>query len=343
VADDITLPGTAAVVATDDIGSGRQVQLVKPVYGADGSATMVSAASPLPTALPPLVVTGSGTSISTVIAQTDVSAYTSLVLSVTGTFSATWVLEESTDGSTWITKQLAYTSGSTANAYGASFSTTTSTNFSTVGGAYGPVALKYIRLRITAYTSGTLSVVITATSAPPPVQAVYIGGIAAGSGTFSVGANSGSSANDNASALQWALNGALGYGFNGTGLDRHRLPRIFKSVTTQASGDTAVWTPASGKRWQLLRFQLFATADAAQTTGGVITVTLRDVTTSTGLAIPVYVPTTGGTALGGWSSGWIDVGPYGYRAAAINTALNVNLSAALTAGAIGVVACGTEE
>lgn len=37
MADDITLPGTAAVVATDDVGGGRQVQLMKVVDGRDGA------------------------------------------------------------------------------------------------------------------------------------------------------------------------------------------------------------------------------------------------------------------------------------------------------------------
>lgn len=38
MADDVTLPGTGAVVATDDIGGGRQAQLMKLLDGTDGSA-----------------------------------------------------------------------------------------------------------------------------------------------------------------------------------------------------------------------------------------------------------------------------------------------------------------
>lgn len=47
MADDVTLPGTGAVIATDDVG-GRQFQVIKPAFGADGSATLVSPAAPLP-------------------------------------------------------------------------------------------------------------------------------------------------------------------------------------------------------------------------------------------------------------------------------------------------------
>lgn len=47
MADNITLPGTAAVVATDDVGSAHH-QYVKIEFGADGTATKVDASNPLP-------------------------------------------------------------------------------------------------------------------------------------------------------------------------------------------------------------------------------------------------------------------------------------------------------
>lgn len=47
MADNVTLPGTGAVVATDDVG-GFQFQRVKVAHGADGSATDVSTTSPMP-------------------------------------------------------------------------------------------------------------------------------------------------------------------------------------------------------------------------------------------------------------------------------------------------------
>lgn len=48
MADNVTLPATGEVVATDDIG-GRQFQLVKMVHGADGIAHLTSDGNPLPT------------------------------------------------------------------------------------------------------------------------------------------------------------------------------------------------------------------------------------------------------------------------------------------------------
>jgi len=48
VADDVTLPGDGAVVATDEVG-GRHFQIAKLAFGADGSATPVSSANPIPT------------------------------------------------------------------------------------------------------------------------------------------------------------------------------------------------------------------------------------------------------------------------------------------------------
>lgn len=47
MADNVTAPGTGTVFASDDIG-GVHYQRVKPVVGADGSATDVSSANPLP-------------------------------------------------------------------------------------------------------------------------------------------------------------------------------------------------------------------------------------------------------------------------------------------------------
>jgi len=51
MADNVTLPGTGAVVATDEVNDGaglRQFQVIKPAYGADGSATLVSTSNGLP-------------------------------------------------------------------------------------------------------------------------------------------------------------------------------------------------------------------------------------------------------------------------------------------------------
>jgi len=50
MADNVTLPGTGAQIATDDVG-GRQFQLVKLAVGGDGVANQVDAANPIPVVL----------------------------------------------------------------------------------------------------------------------------------------------------------------------------------------------------------------------------------------------------------------------------------------------------
>lgn len=48
MADNITLPGTSAIVATDDVGAGVQVQQVKIDVGANGVTQLAGAATPVP-------------------------------------------------------------------------------------------------------------------------------------------------------------------------------------------------------------------------------------------------------------------------------------------------------
>lgn len=122
-------------------------------------------------------------------------------------------------------------------------------------------------------------------------------------------------------------------------------PTIFKSATATASGNTAVWTPTTGKKFRLWKFMVLVTLDAQVATGPELTVKLQDATTDIGLAFPVFVPTTAVTTNPGvaFSTGWIDLGGEGFLSAVVNNALNVNLSEALTGGLASVIAAGTEE
>lgn len=131
--------------------------------------------------------------------------------------------------------------------------------------------------------------------------------------------------------------------FNGATWDRRRTPSVFKTVTATASGDNAVWTPAAGKKFRLMRYVIYVTADAARAAAGDVEIILRDATTAIGVGFSVYVPGAAGTTfVADASSGWCDLGN-GFLSAAANNVLNVNLSAALTAGEVRVVAIGTEE
>lgn len=132
-------------------------------------------------------------------------------------------------------------------------------------------------------------------------------------------------------------------GWDGAAWQYLRVPNIVKTATATASGDTSVWAPSTGKKFRLMRYQIQVTADAATSGGAVIDILLRDATTATGAAYSVYIPAVGGTAFGNSANSmWIDLGN-GVLSATVNNVLNVNLSAALTAGKVRVVVAGTEE
>lgn len=127
-----------------------------------------------------------------------------------------------------------------------------------------------------------------------------------------------------------------------------RTPNTFKtaSVAATATGNSAVWTPTSGKKFRLMRFQITAQGLAA-TVSAAVTVSFQD--SSTGITIGTYdvdVPAVAGIVSGidDISMGWIDLGN-GFLSAAANNVLNFNISAA-GAGTVGtyrINVCGTEE
>ena len=122
-----------------------------------------------------------------------------------------------------------------------------------------------------------------------------------------------------------------------------RTPAIFKTAQATASGNTAVWTPTSGKKFRLMRFNISIPAQCKQSSGGILTITFQDSSTGINHAYDVFVPGTVDTISGeDFQSGWIDLGN-GFLSAAANNVLNVNLSAALTAGNVRVNTAGTEE
>jgi hypothetical protein len=140
------------------------------------------------------------------------------------------------------------------------------------------------------------------------------------------------------------IGAAIGSGNMGT----LRTPAIFKTAQATASGDNALWTPTAGKKFRLMRFKLQVTANAYIAARGVLTIKLRDGTTDMNLTHDVYL---GQTALAAdtnpqqlpmLETGWIDLGN-GFLSAAANNVLNINLSAALSAGNVRVTCCGTEE
>lgn len=329
MADDLTLPASGAIVATDEVSS-RHYQLVKQAFGADGSAELVAADNGLPVQSGYKELSGSASANNTDLVSADVSGYRWVSVQITGTFSANATFQASNDNVNWIPFQLNVVSTSTFSGL------TSQTNFTT-GIWVGPLTARYVRVRCTSYTSGTISAVVglwANTSVWPAVPITPVGTVSV-TGTTNI---------TDASSLNGAFGVPVlagGFGYNGATWDRARNPNVVKTVAATASGNTALWQPGSGNRWRLQRVKIDLSGDAAIDSGGVLTIELRDGSTAIGVTQSPYVPATGGTALGGWSSGWIDLGN-GIQSSANNQDLNVNLSAALTAGTCRVVACGTQ-
>jgi hypothetical protein len=157
----------------------------------------------------------------------------------------------------------------------------------------------------------------------------------------------------NNAAPLYVADSVYGGAFSGTanaalsGWSKMRAPTVFKTVQATATGNTAIWTPGSGNKFRLMKYQIEATGNLALTAAGVLTVSFQDATTGMPIAHDIYVPATAFTSGQAYNSGWVDLGAFGILSAAANNALNVNLSFALTgaggAGNIRVNVCGTEE
>lgn len=170
-------------------------------------------------------------------------------------------------------------------------------------------------------------------------QNLLFGASAGGDGTLVGGAFA--SANS-AYGIAVIMNAVTDGGQNNNN-SRIRTPNKFNTAQATASGNTAVWTPTSGKKFRLMRFLLDVTNNASQAAGGVITFAFQDGTSALNIAFDVFVPTAAvTTVLGGYTSGWCDLGN-GFLSAAANNVLNINLSATLATGNVRVTVAGCEE
>ena len=228
----------------------------------------------------------------------------------------------------------------------------------TANGFYAfPIAFRYLRVRTTAWTSGTaiansqlyslpafpasLGAAVganSATGSPIPSTAHYMGML--GQDGNLIGLRS--SEVDNVSVGSLRTNTYL---YDGTKSDRARTPSKIKNIFANTSGNTALWQPAAGKRFRILACRVTATSNIAIAGGGILDIRLYDgAATSIGLSHSLFCPTTSVTTSPGtaYDSGWMDL-RNGYLAANVDTPLNVNLSVALTAGGVQTIAVGTEE
>lgn len=134
------------------------------------------------------------------------------------------------------------------------------------------------------------------------------------------------------------------YALNGASWDRVRTTNGAAHVAAaSASGNTAVWTPAAGKKFRLMFAHVQLGLDATLAAAGTLTVSLADGATNL-LSWEVDVDNAALPAVAApYISSDITLPGNGILSSAANNVLNCNLSAALTAGNVRVTALGTEE
>lgn len=265
------------------------------------------------------------------VGSTDASNYRWVSVQVTSQGTGSSVqFQASNDNATWVSVAL-WDPGNSG--FGNATSTSTTKFFA------GPLNSRYFRLNVTGISAGTTAGVIE-----------FLGSsVGLVPGAVQIADSNGNSLSSNTlgDALSTSSRGltveSVGYQYNGSTVDKVRTPNIFKTATATASGDTAVWTPAGGKKFRLQRWMIQVTDNAIAASAGVLEIILRDATTGTAAAFSVFIPSSALDTSGQLAnSGWVDFGN-GILSSTINNVLNVNLSFALTAGEVRVIACGTEE
>lgn len=325
----------------------------------DGQGRLIVNTAPLAASTDSVAVQGSFTELPSLSAaalnadlvpSTDVSAYRAFSLQTTGTWSGTLTIQVSDDNSTWAN------AGTVIKDSTQTF--LTSGNFTSNGAFSSPLLHRYLRVRMTVYTSGTVNGVLElfTASASPTMQMVGANS-AVGAGVPTTAFYMG--VTDASGILRGLGNAAQGDIASGGSLlgitqylydtaqtniyQRKRNVSVFKTVTATSSVGTNIWQPGSGKKFRLMRYMIQATADVATSGGADVDVILKDNTTGLAAAFTFYAPATAGTVAGaGANSGWADLGN-GILSAAADNPLVVGLSATLTSGKVRVVVCGTEE
>lgn len=172
MADNLTLPASGSVAATDDIG-GVHYQRIKIADGTADSTTLIPGDATdglvVNSKRPNRGTLSTGTITSTTSVQASVIDAAGAGCVVFGTYSASLTFEASIDGgTTWIAIQgQQIDTGAVTTVPGALVNTARGWEFGTSG-------MTHIRVRCTAFTSGTVNVAWVATSiaADPVVSAI---------------------------------------------------------------------------------------------------------------------------------------------------------------------------
>lgn len=114
---------------------------------------------------------------------------------------------------------------------------------------------------------------------------------------------------------------------------------VVKSAQATAAGSTALWTPATTKRFNLLGGTIVLSKDAA--CAGAEFIELLDGATHIGLRWDIS--TAALVAIGACVVIPFDLKPSGLVSVAVGNVLNISLNGALTAGNCSVVVWGSEQ
>lgn len=166
MADNTTLnTGTGGDVVRDIDRAGVKTQVVQLDAGGSSAESLVSSANPLPARAPDNLVALNAVSVTAAAvlgSAQDTTGYQSYSFTVTGTYNATLVIEQSNDNTNW--QQTHFVQDSTQSPGTVLFQY----QFGAVANvAYGPIRAKYIRVRCSSFTSNTSSAVTLILRAMP--------------------------------------------------------------------------------------------------------------------------------------------------------------------------------
>ena len=201
-----------------------------------------------------------------------------------------------------------------------------------------PVNFTNFRLLAAATNSGTDSGYAVLSTLPEPVNSVMV--VAGGalnttsSGTTTVISNAAPSGVPVAASTS-QLPSPI-YSWNGGNEEPGRIADSFTTILDSNSGNTAVLTPASGKYFRLLGYEIIVPSNVVVPGSGIIEVTFKDGTSGTAASIigssySFSTSTTGGAQ----TSGYVNMGN-GYGSRTVNNVMQVNLSAAPSKGHIRI-------
>ena len=183
------------------------------------------------------------------VPSTDVSAYKWLSIHITGTYSGTLSFQGSNDGVNFVAIPLL-----SHNQTNGTFATSTT---STGIVYHGPVFFKYVRIRMTSYTSGTATGTLELYTSPTAAQSLGVGAAQVGNWVAGVSAYKAAGSSANGQTISPNLSSTFGsvtnanakstsgnlFGFSVTNENAaKRYFQLFNKSTQPSGGDTPIYS-----------------------------------------------------------------------------------------------------